>query len=191
MNDSRYSKVKDLVALCLILGAGIFVGLYPPVAQASYSHISFEEVAQTADLIFVGTVAGKDCATNGSAKMVFTHVHFADIQVISATGRSGQSGLGSVRLTHAGGKLKDRGVWVSIAPTFELGHRYLVFVLDDGQVYANPVVGGPQGQFEVIQDRATLQDYVLTADGRAVLEVGPEGIKTSSKPVDFIQNGIA
>jgi len=176
--------------LCLILGATLFFAPLARGGYAGYPRLSFEEVAQTADLIFIGTVIGKDCATNGSAKMIFTHVHFADIQVIYATGRSRQRGGGSIRLTHAGGKLQDRGVWVSVAPSLELGHRYLVFTLDDGLVYANPLIGGLQGQFEIIQDRATLQEYLLAPGGRAVLEVGPEGIKTGLKPVDFIQNGV-
>ena len=106
-----------------------------------------------------------DCRAEAPAGMIFTQVNFSDIGVIHASDRSVQRALGSIRLTHAGGKVGGRGVWVSVAPRFKNGHRYLVFMQDDGLVYANPVVGGPQGQFEVTQDRATLQDYLLTADG--------------------------
>ena len=121
--------------------------------------------------------------------MIFTQVHFGDIQVIHATGRSVQAALGSIRLTHAGGRVGDRGITVSVAPAFQNGRRYLVFMQDDGLVYANPIVGGAQGQFEVIQDKSTLRDYVLTADGRAVLDVGPEGVGAGSRKVDCIQGG--
>jgi hypothetical protein len=157
--------------------------------NASYVSVPFEEVAQTADLVFVGTVAGLDCTGEGPSGMIFTQVHFADIQVVHTSARSIQARLGDIRLTHAGGKVGGRGVWVSLAPSFRLGRRYLVFALDDGLVYANPVVGGPQGQFEIIQDKVTLQDYLLTPDGRAILGVGPEGIKTSTRPVDSIRGG--
>ncbi len=183
-------SLRSRVGLCVVLGAALFFGPWRREGYGAYPKLSFEEVAQTADLIFIGTVAGRDCATNGSAKMIFTHIHFADIRVIHATNRSRQIGLESIRLTHAGGKLHGRGVWVSVAPRFDLGRRYLVFMLDDGQVYANPVIGGPQGQFEVIQDPATRQDYVLDSGGRAVLAVGAEGIETSRRPIDFIQNGV-
>ncbi len=160
-----------------------------PSARGSFIRISFQEVAQTADLIFVGTVTGLDCTAEQTSKMIFTQVHFGDIQVIHATVRSVQAALGAIRLTHAGGKVGGRGVWVSVAPSFQNGHRYLVFMQDDGLVYANPVVGGPQGQFEIIQDRVTLQDYVLTADGRAVLEVGLEGLKVGPRKIDHILDG--
>jgi hypothetical protein len=166
-----------------------FLAALGTAARAGFVRVSFEEVAQTADLVFVGTVAGMDCVKEGTAGMIFTHVNFSDTRIIRAADRSVQGRLGSVRLTYAGGKIGNQGVWVSVAPTFQNGRRYLIFMLDDGLVYANPLVGGPQGQFEVVQDKATPQDYVLTADGRAVLEIGPAGIRTSTRPVDFIQAG--
>ncbi len=191
MRGSRNPESRGFAALLCVLGGFILAASHPLSLQASHRRVSFQELAQTADLIFIGTVAGRDCTTNGSAKMIFTHVHFSDVRVVHASGRSYQKSLGSIRLTHAGGKLKDRGVWVSVAPEFRLGGRYLVFMLDDGLIYANPVVGGPQGQFTVIQDKTTLQDYLLTPDGKAVLEAGSEGIVLSRRRAEFIHGGVA
>ena len=78
----------------------------------------------------------------GPAGMIFTQVHFSDIRVIHSSGRSVQGALGSVRLTHAGGRVGNRGISVSTGPSFQNGRRYLVFALDDGLLYGNPVVGG-------------------------------------------------
>ncbi len=175
--------------LAVVLAAVGALGKFPAAASASFVRVSFPEVAQSADLIFVGTVTGRDCTAEGSSGMIFTQVYFGDIQVIHATTRSVQAALGSIRLTHAGGRVGDRGITTSVAPTFQNGHRYLVFMEDDGLVYANPIVGGAQGQFEVIQDKATLRDYILTAEGRAVLDVGPAGVGASSRKVNCIQGG--
>lgn len=189
MADSASRTSRFAYVLAVVLAAIGMTVKFPVAAGASFVRVSFQEVAQTADLVFIGTVTGLDCTAEGASRMIFTHVHFGDIQVLHATGRSVQAGLSSVRLTHAGGKVGGRGVWVSAAPAFRQGRRYLVFALDDGLVYANPLVGGPQGQFEVIQDESTFQDYVLTADGRAVHEVGLEGVKASARKVDSIQGG--
>jgi hypothetical protein len=189
MSGSLSSSPRCLTVRHRILFFVALLAALAPAARAGFVRASFEEVAQTADLVFVGTVAGMDCVQEGTAGMIFTQVSFSGIQVIRASDRSVQGRLGSVRLTYAGGKIGDHGVWVSVAPAFHNGHRYLVFMLDDGLVYANPVIGGPQGQFEVVQDKATLQDYVLTPDGRAVLEIGPDGIRTTTRPVDAIQAG--
>lgn len=167
---------------------GVETSLDVTKALGTVLHVPFEEAAQTADLIFVGTVKQQQFRVNVKNTMAFTDVDFTDIDIVHATGRSVQKDSTSIRLTYAGGKIDGRIVELSDAPQFETGRRYLVLMLDDGKTYSNPIVGGPQGLFEVITD-STGQEYVVGPGGRAVVSVGPGGLKFSSRRVASIQNG--
>ncbi|MBN2224219.1 MAG: hypothetical protein JW765_06050, partial [Deltaproteobacteria bacterium] len=120
MNRNTSLICSLIFILCLSFGGASFI-------YGNFPDLSFEDLTKTADLIFIGTVVGRDCVTDRSEKMVFTHVHFAEIQVIHARPGSVQARLQTVRLIHPGGRLPDRAVWISAAPRFEPGRRYLVF----------------------------------------------------------------
>ena len=53
-------------------------------------------------------------------------------------------------------------------PKFEQGVTYLVFVEGNGTALF-PVVGGPQGLFQIKKDEATGQDLVLDVQGKPLL----------------------
>jgi len=157
-------------------------------ALAIFVDVPFEEAAQTADLIFVGTVEKQQFRVNEKNTMVFTDVDFTDINIIHATERSVQKDSTGIRLTYAGGKIGDWTLEVSDTPRVETGRRYLVLMLDDGKTYSSPIVGGSQGLFEVITDSAG-QEYAITPEGRAVVSAGSEGLKFSSRRVASIEMG--
>lgn len=171
--------------LSLLLLAGI-----PRPALASQIQIAFEEMAQTSDLIFIGTADSQSVRFNDRKTMIFTEVVFRDIQRIHATSKSVQRSAPTVRVTYPGGELDGVGMDVSDTPRFIAGHRYLLFMFDDGQVYSTPIIGGAQGQFEVVKDLATQQEYVLTPGGRAVLSLSPQGLVASTQRVSAIQSGV-
>jgi fibronectin type 3 domain-containing protein len=167
---------------------GVGTSLDVTKALGTVVHVPFEEAAQTADLIFVGTVEKQQSRLNEKNTMIFTDVDFTNISIVYATERSVQKDSKGIRLTYAGGKIGDWALEVSDTPRFETGRRYLVLMLDDGKTYSSPIVGGPQGLFEVRVD-STGQEYVVSSDGRAVVSAGPGGLKFSSRRVASIENG--
>ncbi len=160
-------------------------------ARAMQIKLSLEEIAQTADLIFVGTVTHQETRLNDQKTMVFTDVTFRDIQVVHATEKSVQRSAPEIKLTYAGGTFGGVSLRVSDMPTFDVGTSYLLFVSDDARTYTTPVIGGAQGLFEVAADRVTRERYVLSAGRRAVLGVREGSVVTSPSRVASFANGAA
>jgi hypothetical protein len=175
--------LKSLILLCVALLLCVHT------ASAEQLKLSFAEIAQTADIIFVGTVAEQSTRMNEKRTMIFTDVTFKDIQVINATTQSVQREAATIRLTYAGGEVGDVAVDVSDTPRFTDGSRYLIFMVDDGKTYSTPIIGGPQGLFEVVRDAATGQDYVLTAGRKAIIGVNDQGFIASEHRVASIAGG--
>src|SRR5262249_9061362 len=106
--------------------------------------------------------------------------------------RAQQRDASTIQLTYAGGTVGIVSFSVSDSPTFETGHRYLVFLTDDGSRPFNPVIGAYQGMFEVISDSATGQQYLRTPGGRAVVGVDEDGnVRSTSQPLESISSGVA
>jgi hypothetical protein len=180
MNSSRHlSRILLLVVFALASSA----------VQAQYLKLPFEEVAQTADLIFIGTVDSQSSRLNDRKTMIFTDITFRDVTVVSATGRSVQRRSPSIRLTYAGGAVGDVTITVSDTPVFVEGRRYLIFMADDGRNYASPVIGGYQGMFEVLRDSRTGSEYLRTVSGKAVVGLDAGGVRLSNRRVTSIDSG--
>jgi hypothetical protein len=168
-----------------------FLAFGAGAAHAVQLKVSLSEVSQTADLIFVGTVTGRSSRLSATKTMPVTDVVFGDIEIIHATARATQRNAATVTVTYAGGQVGETIVMVSDTPAFVEGRRYLVFLSDDGQSYLTPVVGGPQGQFEVLADKVTGASYLLTADGHAVVDIAKGEIVASPSRVSAIESGVA
>jgi len=175
-------RVGWVLLACVALGAG--------VAQAIHLKVSLSELSQTADLIFIGTVTGQSTRLSATRTMPLTDVVFAEIQVVHATPQSVQRDAATITLTYAGGAFGNAFLAVSDTPEFVAGRRYLVFASDDGRSYFTPVVGGPQGQFEVVADQATGRSYLLTTGRRAVTAIEKDDIVASASRVTRIENGV-
>jgi hypothetical protein len=159
-------------------------------ASAHTPKLAFKEIAQTADLIFVGTVAREENRANDNGSMAVTSVFFNDITLIHATNRSLQRGESEVRLTYAGGNASGMTITVGHPPQFEVGKRYLIFMHDDGKTYLNPIVGGTgQGLFQITKDRATGVEYVLNAVGKPITGVSAEEVSTGARRIAEIRSG--
>ncbi len=152
--------------------------------------VSFEEVVQTADLIFSGRVTHLENVIVGAA--AFTEVTFAEVETIEATSKSRQKHQSAVKLRYAGGQIGDEVLSVSDAPRFLAGHKYLICMLDDKNTYLNPIVAGPQGYFEIIEDVAGDAEYVVNAAGKSVLGITDKGELTLSVgKLEYVGNGVA
>jgi len=158
-------------------------------AEASHLRLSFKEVANSADLVFVGTVDRLETRFNSQGTFIITEVYFRDIVMVHGTHRSVQKDSTTIILEHAGGCVGDICLGVSIAPAFEPERRYLLFVNDDGGTYANPLIGGPQGMFNVVKDVETTQEYVLTAGNRIFHGDRDGRLISGTSRVSFIRNG--
>lgn len=172
------------------LSSSVLLLIVAGTAASQQIKLPLEEVAQNADLIFIGTVEKQDSRFNDQKSMIFTDLLFKDIQVVHATNKSVQKNSPVVRLTYAGGRIGDESINLSITPTLLVGHRYLIFMSDDGEVYANPIIGGDQGLFEVIRDSISKKQYLLTADERLIIGVNSTAIVTGDKRVSGVKNGI-
>jgi hypothetical protein len=142
-------------------------------ARASHVRIALAEMAQTAHLVFVGTVESQTSRTNDAGTMIVTDVVFTDVEVVSATDSSRQRNSSRITLTFPGGTVGDLSVSLSSSVRVETGRRYLLFAYDDGKIYASPTLGGSQGLFEIVRDAQSSEEFVLAAGRRAV--VGFEG----------------
>ncbi|HOW70357.1 MAG TPA: FG-GAP-like repeat-containing protein [Phycisphaerae bacterium] len=156
------------------------VGLHPKV--------EFTELAQAADIIFMGTVQGVSSRVVGDGRMVMTDVHFGDVQVIHRKDHVPADLSEGITLAFAGGEAGGLSVSVSEVPKFAVGDRAVLFSRMDGTVYANPLVAGVQGLFRVKRDVVTGVDYPFT-NGSAVVASVEGGRMSLLQRVDRMENG--
>ncbi len=186
MKKINYWFLKWFLLFIVVVGINL-TGNYMQVTAMEVS-LSIAEIAQTADLICIGTVDRQMCQFNNK-EFIITEVYFTDIEIVHETERSKQKKFSEIQLSYAGGQVGDKGMRVNDAPILQEGHRYLMFLQDDGKVYMNPVVGGRQGLFEIIHDMDSQKEYLLTPSKKAVVGINTEGIKVSRKRVSHIKNG--
>jgi len=161
-----------------------------PVSGGNIPRASLNEIARRADLIFIGTVARQDVRFAGEGKSIITDVLFENVRIIHAGPASKQHASPSVTLSYPGGTVGVVSMSTSAMPHFRTGGRYLVFTRDDGESYINPIVGGPQGKFEIIKDPQTGTEYLLSASGRGMLRSDqPEPTFTHDR-ISTISSGI-
>ncbi len=157
--------------------------------HAMYPKVSLEEVAQTADMIFIGTAVSQDTYFNEQRTAIFTNVFFDDISVVYCKPNAQQESSSIITLTHAGGCVDDLCMVVSDSPSFINGQRYLVFMSDDGKRYFNPIIGGGQGLFKVVNDTHTGTSFALSSGDKVFLKDENQEIILSNSRVEDIQNG--
>lgn len=186
MSLKSFFKVSVVLKLMCLL---IVLVLSMNRIYAVCPDVPFEEVAQTADIIFIGTAAEQESYFNQQQTLIFTEVLFDDITIVHCTGQAVQRDPSLFVLKYAGGCVGDLCLDVSDGPSFREGHRYLLFVSDDGKTYANPIIGGPQGFFRVVKDVQTGEEFLLTAGKKAILEGIDHGPEESKFPVSYIKNG--
>ncbi|NCC55947.1 MAG: hypothetical protein EOM11_10820, partial [Erysipelotrichia bacterium] len=167
-NQLKYAKVLFI----LLISSASLYGQVPK--------LQINEIAQEADLIFIGTVEQQQCRKGVNNKIILTDVTFKEIEVIYSTPESLQKTSSKIVLTHVGGTYNDTSMSVSNMPHFKIGERYLLFTQDDGAIYANPIIGGHQGLFSIIVDKKTSEEYILTSSGKAILLLEIDEIKVTN-----------
>ena len=185
----RQSRVRprNLTRGAVVVIVGVL--LAPSGLDAIYPKVSLAEVAQTADIIFAGTVLDIRSRLVGSHGAIATDVSFGELDVVSW--RSPEAAQSTVQLTFAGGEVGNQRFQVEDAPKFIVGNRYLLFALADGKVYLNPLVGGPQGLFQVVRDAATGEEVPLSLGGNGIRAVAGGEVELTSALVESVRNGVA
>ena len=127
---------------------------------------SFAELADRADLVFVGKVVGSQAEwqVTGTNQVIFTLVEFHTEEVLKGTAQA------FVRLRFLGGTVSGVTLEVVGVPQFKAGDRVLLFVEGNGVQFC-PLVGVYHGKFGVRKDENSSRDIVLMHDGRPLRDV--------------------
>lgn len=171
-------------ALCLFA-----VILIPVPASASDPRVPFDEVTQTADVIFIGTVTSTTPRHGHLPGMIVTDVAFDDVVLLYAHPLLNIDPESGITLTFGGGQIDGQAMSVSGVPQFELGDRVLLFSLYDKRSYANPLVGGTNGLVRIGRDTHTGEDYPLV-HGRVGIASVTNGELVLGGPVASIDDGV-
>jgi hypothetical protein len=144
-----------MVLVSLTLGA-------PSLDAITFQPKSFDELADEAEQIFIGTV--RDATSRRTDKgAIVTDYMFGDLEVIK-----GDAPEPHTSITMLGGTVGNESMTIAGAPDFVIGVRYLVFVAGNGSVIF-PVVGGHQGIFQVRPDAQTGGSNVYAYGGRPII----------------------
>src|SRR5438477_3029835 len=127
---------------------------------------TFEEMADRADLVFVGKVIDSkaEWRVAGTNQVIFTYVEFRTEEILKGTAAA------SVRLRFLGGTVGGTTLEVGGVPQFKAGDRVLLFVEGNGVQFC-PLVGVYHGKFGVRRDAKSSRDIVLMHDGKPLRDV--------------------
>jgi hypothetical protein len=143
MHATRWSQ-----ALVLALAAAGVLAPAPARATVLVA-LDFERLAVEADRVVVGDVTGLRARWSADGAIIETVVDVAvAIEVTNASGGA------TVRIVQPGGRIGDRGLYVSGMPGFRVGERVLLFLrARDPEGDGTPcfsVLGMAQGKFLVL-----------------------------------------
>ena len=131
---------------------------------------TFEEMADRADLVFVGKVVGSQAEWRvaGTNQAIFTLVEFHTEEILKGTVAE------SVSLRFLGGTVGGVTLEVVAVPKFKAGDRVLLFVEGNGVLFC-PLVGVYHGKFGVRKDDKSSRDIVFMHDGKPLRDVAEIG----------------
>lgn len=125
----------------LLLVGVITTALTAPVLNAStIVQKSFEQVSESAELVFEGRVSG--LWTESEGKKIYTWVEFEILDVVK-----GSYGTDQISLRYLGGSSGERSMKVDRMRQPEIGEQGIYFVNDITKKYVHPLVGWGQGHF--------------------------------------------
>jgi hypothetical protein len=137
---------------------------------------TFEELADRADLVFVGKVAGSraEWRSSGTKRVILSLIEFELEEVLK-----GSAGT-SVTLQFLGGTVGDVTLEVASVPRFNPGERVLLFVEGNGIQFC-PLVGVCHGKFGLRKEEKSGRDIVLLHDGKPLRDVAEIGAGEDAK----------
>lgn len=134
---------RILVSMMVFLAAVIASGR--SAEGMSHPTMTFTEVAETAHLVVVGTAGPGTARREPGAKMIFTDFEFTDLEVLHVGKESTQVDDEAtvppekITVSIAGGTIGNETILIPHGPSFWEGQRYILFLLDDGRPYVDPL----------------------------------------------------
>ena len=131
---------------------------------------TFEEMADRADLVFVGKVVGSQAEWRvaGTNQAIFTLVEFHTEEILKGTAAA------TVSLRFMGGTVGAVTLEIVAVPQFKAGDRVLLFVEGNGVQFC-PLVGVYHGKFDVRKDDKSSRDVVFMHDGKPLRDIAEIG----------------
>ncbi|MEP7156969.1 MAG: hypothetical protein ABI905_14415 [Betaproteobacteria bacterium] len=155
------SIVLCAVLVCSAIGAGVGAGA---AHAATFESRNFDALAVEAEQVVIGTASAATSRRTGEREIV-TDYRFDNLDVVKGSVPSA-----TLTLTLLGGTVGAETQSVAGAPKFIPGVRYLVFVAGNGTVMF-PLVGGPQGIFQIRKDSASGVSRVHDYSGRPLTQL--------------------
>jgi hypothetical protein len=148
----------------LAIGFTAILLLWRAAAATTMVPVTFPELVNNAELIFIGEVVDQRAAWEDSrdGRSIITIVTFNVTRVLK-----GRAGL-TTQLTFLGGTIGDVTMTVSGMPQFHVGDRDVLFAGPAANA-VSPLVGFAQGRVRIERDARTGADRVRTYDGRALV----------------------
>lgn len=156
--------------LLLVLCSLLLAGANHSVRALTVLTRDFDELVARADTVFKGTVTAKDSqwTGEGSARHIVTFVTFHVEETYKGAPAADQT------LRFLGGTVGGKTLSVPDMPTFEVGQKGVMFVVNNGKQFC-PLVGIGQGRFHVVKDSLTGRERVFTDEHLPVVSTGEIG----------------
>ncbi len=171
--------VNFLVQCCAL---SALMALWPNAAgAASFEARDFDALTREADQVVIGTVVAITTRRTGEREIV-TDYRFDNLEVVK-----GSVSGNSFNLTMLGGTVGTETMKVAGAPEFKRDTRYLIFVSGNGSVMF-PLVGGPQGIFQMRKDSVSGTTRVHDYSGRPVKRLNRQTGKPGKTAKDVVSD---
>ncbi|MFZ1689312.1 MAG: T9SS type A sorting domain-containing protein [Flavobacteriales bacterium] len=148
------------------------------------------DLVSNAHIVVVGTcdriTSQQDPTRPG---IVGTHVYFRNVEMMRNNTAWEVDLNNGLDIDYLGGEADGAYLGVSDMPNFRIGERYLLFLLHDGTKYISPLVGGMQGQYRILQDERTGEQYILNMGGHGLVEVLDGKFINTTQPVERVVDG--
>ena len=153
-----------VVPLCLALLLPRWVGATTVVPP------TFDELADQADLVFVGRAMSSraEWRNAGDSRAIFTFVTFETEEVLKGMAAE------TVTLQFLGGTIGGVTLDVSGVPAFATHERVILFVQKNGTQFC-PLVGVFHGKFRLQRDARTGREVMLKHDGNPLRDLAEIG----------------
>lgn len=159
-------------------------------SHATHLHTTFNDLVSNAHVILVGTCVGTTSALDPERQgIVGSIAYFTELEVIRTNRVGSAPGSDTLAVPFLGGRAEGVNMSTCDMPQFVDGKRYLLFLLNDGTKYINPLVGGAQGHFRVLLDEHTGEPCLIDAGGHGLVQFDGTGILKTRFPVMRISDG--
>jgi hypothetical protein len=169
LKDGRHARLPmKICRFALMLSAALV--LTQDVRSTTVIPPTFEELADRAELVFVGQVIGSHAEWRAAdaRRAIFTFTEFRVDEVWKGNADK------TITLQFLGGTIGDDTLEVAGVPRFSQNERVVLFVTKNGIQFC-PLVGIYHGKFGLRKDGATGREIVVKHDGKPLRDVAEIG----------------